>query len=199
MRIRRTLAPAVAITTALILTACSAGTSEVQSSDSASGSPTEILAAYDLGDLSTTDLIDHLDSMPVDDRPTDFVASVRPSQLLVTAADGTESSLPIPDDLFYLSVAPYINDTHECHFHSLTTCLGEIGNQEVRVKIVDQESGGVVVDQALTTFDNGFVGVWLPKGINAEVTVEYDGLTGSQEISTRTEEDATCVTTLQLT
>lgn len=30
-----------------------------------------------------------------------------------------------PDE-FYVSVTPYLEQTHDCFFHSRTTCLGEL-------------------------------------------------------------------------
>lgn len=104
----------------------------------------------------------------------------------------------MPADEFYVSFAPYVSRTHDCHFHSLTTCVGELQNAEVSVKITDDATGEVLVDDSLTTFDNGFVGLWLPRGIDATVTVEHDGKTASSPITTKGDDAATCVTTLHL-
>ena len=104
----------------------------------------------------------------------------------------------MPADEFYVSFAPYVSRTHDCHFHSLTTCVGELQNAEVSVKITDDATGEVLVDDSLTTFDNGFVGLWLPRGIDATVTVEHDGKTASSPITTQGDDAATCVTTLHL-
>ncbi|MDP9822944.1 hypothetical protein J2S59_002753 [Nocardioides massiliensis] len=71
----------------------------------------------------------------------------------------------MPEDRFYLAVAPYVDQTHECFYHSLTTCLGELDSADVRVKIVDEANDEVLVDEVRTTFDNGFLGFWLPRDI----------------------------------
>ncbi|WP_281366691.1 CueP family metal-binding protein [Nocardioides massiliensis] len=76
-----------------------------------------------------------------------------------------EVSLDVPEDRFYLAVAPYVDQTHECFYHSLTTCLGELDSADVRVKIVDEANDEVLVDEVRTTFDNGFLGFWLPRDI----------------------------------
>ena len=58
-------------------------------------------------------------------------------------------------------------------------------------------SGEVVVSKDTTTADNGFVGVWLPRG--GEFSVRIDSDQGSAEQTVKTgDEDPTCLTTLQL-
>src|SRR5690606_18913293 len=66
-------------------------------------------------------LVDELDATPVDQRPVGMMASVRPGELQLTGPDGRKARLALPTDRFYLSIAPYLQGTHECHFHSLTT------------------------------------------------------------------------------
>ncbi|GMA34464.1 CueP family metal-binding protein [Demequina litorisediminis] len=73
----------------------------------------------------------------------------------------------MPDDAFYVSLAPYVDTTHECYFHSLTTCTGEMQGEDIDVTVTDVETGEVLVDEAMTTFDNGFVGLWLPRDAEA--------------------------------
>ena len=48
--------------------------------------------------------------------------------------------------------------SHGCFYHSLTTCLGELDNEDIQVTITDEATGEVLVDEATTTFDNGFIG-----------------------------------------
>jgi hypothetical protein len=123
------------------------------------------------------------------------MASVRPDQLQLSD-DDEKVTLPMPGDRFYLSIAPYRDSTHECHFHSLTTCQGEMGDQDVHVKVVDA-SGQVLVDKEAVTNPNGFVGVWLPKGSSGTVEVSTPRGTGAQSFSTA-DDDATCMTTLRV-
>lgn len=156
----------------------------------------EFLAAHDLDGMDGEQVVDHLDRMPVTDRSTELMASVRADQLLLTDAE-QEVALPLAEGEFYLSVAPYVDRTHECFYHSLTTCRGELTNQDIDVRIVDDTSGEVLVDEEVTTFDNGFAGFWLPRDVDGTIEVTHDGLTGRSAFSSG-DEGATCLTTLQL-
>lgn len=185
---------------ALALTGCAApetsGTRE-----STPGQAAELLSAHGLGDLDGLDpqeLVDRLDLMPVEERPTDLMASVRPGALVLSdTTEGEEVELDLPEDLFYLSMAPYVDRTHDCFHHSLTSCMGELRGEEVTVTITDDADDTVLVEETAPTFDNGFVGYWLPSDIDATVTVEYEDRSGSTPISTGAD-DPTCLTTLAL-
>lgn len=156
-----------------------------------------LLAAYDLDGLGTVEVVDRLDRLRRADRPADLMASVRPDEVVVSAG-GDEVSLPVPADLFYLSVAPYVDQTHECFHHSLTTCTGELSATEVEVRIVDETRGDVLVEETRTTFANGFTGFWLPRGVAGTLEISYDGKRGETDFATDLE-SPTCLTTLQLT
>lgn len=197
------LAP-LAVLLAVTMTGCAGDTSDSGTEDpgtaasgSASGSGEEsaMLAEHGLDGMDTVEVIDHLDRLGGEDRPDDLMASVRPDEVVVASAE-QETSLQVPEDKFYLSVAPYVDRTHECFYHSLTTCQGELVAEDVDVEIVDTE-GNVLVDEARTTFENGFVGFWLPRDIEGTLRVTHDGKAG--EIDFATDDEApTCVTTLQL-
>ena len=108
-----------------------------------------------------------------------------------------ETSVPLSGaNEFYLSIAPFASQTHDCYFHSLATCKGELANTSVHVTITDA-AGATLVDADATTYANGFVGFWLPRDISGTVTVTVDGKTGSVPFATGAE-DATCLTTLQV-
>ena len=175
----------------LTLTACSSS-----SSSAPGGAEDGLLAEHGLAGKTAVQVIDALDRMPVAERPDDLMASVRVDELLVSD-DATEVALDIPDDRFYLSVAPYLTGTHDCFYHSLTTCKGELGGRDVDVTITSAD-GEVLVDRQVSTFDNGFVGFWLPRGVDATLEVSYQGKTGRTPISTGAD-DPTCLTTLRLT
>lgn len=136
--------------------------------------------------------------MPVADRPADLLASVKPRTVELSDGSGATASLALPDEQFYVSIAPYADRTHECFFHSLTTCLGEMPNEDIRVEVTDRASGAVLVDETVRTNDNGFLGLWLPRAVDATITLETGGRTTTSAISTH-DDDPTCVTTLQLT
>lgn len=194
------VAATATLAAALVLTGCTTASSPELTSPSTSSQPvdTEFLADHDLDGLDAAQVIERLDTMPVADRPADLIASVQPDALVLTDDQERETRLPMPDDEVYISVAPYREQTHDCYFHSLTTCLGELANTEVQVTLTS-EDGDVLLDEVRQTYDNGFVGIWVPRGIEATLTIEHEGQTGSATISTMTEDDATCITTLQLT
>ena len=109
-------------------------------------------------------------------RPLSVQASVRTDD--VVFSDGEqEITVPIPGDLVYVSVGPYVDQTHPCHFHALGGCQGEMVGEEVDVQIVDH-MGEVLVDETVTTRANGFVGYWLPKDAHGTVTITQGELTG---------------------
>lgn len=172
------------------------GAATTRTSAAASAAGEALLAKHALAGKSAVEVIDTLDRMPVEQRPTDLMASVRPDALLVSG-DGAEVALPIPEDRFYLSVAPYVDSTHECFNHSLTTCKGELGGEDVEVSLVEEGSGTVLVDGVKTVFDNGFVGFWLPRDTTGTLRISHDGKVAESTVST--DADApTCLTTMQL-
>ncbi|GEL46201.1 CueP family metal-binding protein [Cellulomonas hominis] len=193
---RRPALPALAAALLLALTAaCSPSPAEP--------TPTAVATADASADALDTyaamgaeDLIAALEATPLDERPADLLASVRPHEVLLSR-DGREVAVPAPEGKHYLSIAPYVSGTHDCFFHSLTTCTGELGGEQVAVTIVDDASGEVYVDETTTLHDNGFAGFWLPDGRTATVTVEADGRAGTATVSTG-DEDLTCLTSLRL-
>jgi hypothetical protein len=150
-----------------------------------------------LAALGAETLIASLEATPLDQRRTDLRASVRPDAVLLSDSTGAEVSVPVPEGKHYLSVAPYVTGTHDCFFHSLTTCTGELGGQQATVRIVDDETGDVYVDTTGPLEDNGFTGFWLPSGRTATVTVTVDGREGTATVRTG-EEDLTCLTSLRV-
>lgn len=157
-----------------------------------------LLEDHGFAGAGASEIIDQLEALPVVERPQDLIASVTATSLQLQDDAGREVELPLQSDQFYLSVAPFVESTHECTFHSLTTCRGELRTREVTVKVIDSSSGEVLEEGTRTTRDNGFLGLWLPRGIAAELTATLDELTGSASISTQSEDDLTCLTSLQL-
>jgi hypothetical protein len=164
----------------------------------ASADATVLLAEYGLAGKDTVQVIDHLDWLTLEQRPAaDLKASVRPHELALSHG-GRQASLAVPGDRFYLSVAPYVNKTHDCFHHSLTTCKGELAAEDVGVRIVDETHDEVLLDEVRTTFANGFVGFWLPRDINGTLQITYGSKSGRTKITTA-KESPTCLTTLRLT
>lgn len=169
---------------------------ESQSEENAQMTPADILAPYSLENRNVEDVVDALDQMPVDERPEDLIASVRIDQLELSTNEGS-AAMEMPEDKTYVSFAPYVDSTHPCTFHSLTTCLGEMRSTPIHIKITESGSKRVLVDERVKTFDNGFYGVWLPRNIDGEIEVTHEGKSGSADFSTKAD-GATCVTDLKL-
>ncbi|MGD7003830.1 CueP family metal-binding protein [Corynebacterium halotolerans] len=185
----------ITATLALTLTGCS--TVDSESTATGTESQADFLAAHDLGGMEGAEMIDHLDQMPVSQRPTDLLASVRTDELVLSDNDD-DVVVDLPENQTYVSIAPYVTQTHDCFYHSLTTCLGELGNENIQVTITDETTGEVLVDEETATFDNGFVGFWLPDEATGTIEITHEGRTGVTEFST-TDDGATCVTDLRLT
>ncbi|MDK8802500.1 CueP family metal-binding protein [Dermabacter hominis] len=180
---------------ALVLAGCSAADPEPTANETVSQDT--FLTTHGLADMDAVEIIDHLDRQKVNERPTDLIASVRADELLLSS-DDQEVVVDLPDNQTYVSIAPYLTSTHDCFYHSLTTCQGELANEDIQVTITDEATGEVLVDETTTTFDNGFIGFWLPDDVTGLIEVSYQGRTSTAEFST-TDDGATCVTDLRLT
>lgn len=197
---------AVAAALALTLGACASDDGDTNDSPSAAEQTTAaeqateesvLLEQYDIQGGDAVEVIDYMDRLGGDDRPAQLLASVRADHLLLAEGD-TEETLPIPEDRFYISIAPYVDSTHDCYYHSLTTCQGELVEEELDIEVRDETNGEVLLDETVTTFENGFYGFWVPRDIEGTITIEHGGRTGELEFTTD-EEAATCLTTMQLT
>ncbi len=171
---------------------------------SGAGAPAESAAVADGTDLLATlglegstgrEVVETLDRSDAE-RPLLVGASVRYDEVLLS--DGvTEQSLPIEGDDFYLSLAPYETSTHDCYYHNLSTCRGELSGEDVHVTIT-ADDGEVLVDEDATTYANGFVGFWVPRDLTGTIVVTQDGRTAQSAFSSGSD-GGTCVTTLKLT
>ena len=160
----------------------------------ANQSEAAFLEKYELSGLTVEEIVHKLDSTTSD--PTGLSASIT-SDNLILMDNSNEVKLTLPKDKFYLSFAPYITQTHPCGTHSLTGCRGELIEQEIQVIITDSE-GKEVVNSDLTTMANGFVGVWLPRNIDAAIIVNYNNLVAQAPINTFAGSDTCLTTPLQL-
>lgn len=123
-------------------------------------------------------------------------ASITSHQLIVTEEDDNESTYELPEDEFFVSIAPYIEDTHPCAIHSLTGCQGEMVEEEFHVYIED-EDGNEIVNETMQSLENGFIDLWLPRDKTYNTTITYDDKTVESEFSTF-ENDDTCIASMQL-
>lgn len=115
---------------------------------------------------------------------------------LVVILDDERVSVDMPKDEFYLSVAPYIELTHECVFHSATGCRGELKQEEFFVEFIDID-GNVIISESMMSMSNGFIDLWLPRDVEGTLTITQGELSVVKVISTEAGEP-TCETTMQL-
>src|SRR5690625_1726459 len=95
----------------------------------------ELVQAYSVGDIE------------------DESASITSTALIVTDSEENEEIYPLPQDEFFVSIAPYIDETHPCTNHSLTGCQGELVEKEFDIFIEDTE-GNVVIEDTIKTEEN---------------------------------------------
>lgn len=185
----------------LVLTGCGADPVTGEGLETTEGAITQeaggdLLAAHGLEGLTGQEIVDELDSDPRP-RPLPVAASVYGDEVVVMD-EAQEVALPIDGDEFYVSFAPYQTFTHPCTYHALGGCQGEMVEEDFDVTITSDD-GEVLFDQQVTSWANGFIGVWLPRDVNATLEVSYaDGTAGAVPISTF-DGDPTCVTTIELT
>lgn len=122
--------------------------------------------------------------------------SVTGTQLIITEENGEEIVHALPEDEFFVSIAPFKTETHPCTFHSLTGCQGELDSESFDVRIEDS-TGNVVIDETMETGANGFIDMWLPRHDTFSVTISQGNEKTTAEISTE-DDSPTCITTMQL-
>ena len=180
---------------AFLLTGCAAA-NDSPSATSASGA--EILVENGLEGLDVRELVETLDAIPLDDRTETLTTSITAEMVTLTDQHEHATEVRLPSDEIYVSVAPYRSQTHDCYYHSPTGCLGELRNADVAVTVTDATTGETIVDEELRTLDNGFVGIWLPRGIETSISITHDGQTATSELSTVGDDAQTCLTTMRL-
>ncbi|CNH43708.1 copper-binding periplasmic metallochaperone CueP [Yersinia pekkanenii] len=167
--------------------------SQFASAQSVSAAETEFLTQHGLAGKTTEQMIETIDQLK-QERPLAYSASVTGTEL--TLSDGQQQYTFPLGDKFYLSFAPFVNQTHPCFNHSLSGCRGELANTPFDVKITDK-TGKVIMQDTLTSYQNGFIGVWLPRNTEGTIEVSYQGVKGRSPFATHAESQ-TCMTTLQL-
>lgn len=123
-------------------------------------------------------------------------ASINSHQLIVAVEGAKPVTYALPDDEFFVSIAPFKQKTHPCAIHSLTGCQGELVNEAFEVYIADTD-GNEIIHQTMTTLSNGFIDLWLPRNRTYHVVIKQGNHIAESELSTF-EGDNTCVTTMQL-
>ncbi|WP_087974104.1 CueP family metal-binding protein [Oceanobacillus rekensis] len=171
---------AIAILAAVVLTAC--GADDTVKGESSQENETEnmkeLVRDYSTGNLKAE------------------AASITSHQLMVNDNNGNELVYDLPADDFFVSIAPYVNETHPCTNHSLTSCQGEMTEEVFDIYIEDME-GNVIIDETMKSQSNGFVDLWLPRDKTYRVKIKHEGQMIESELSTF-KGDKTCITTMQL-
>ncbi len=124
-------------------------------------------------------------------------ASITSEQLVITEKNGGQTVYDLPKDEFFVSVAPFVTNTHPCAVHNLVSCRGEMAGETFDVAIIEDASGDVVLDGPVRAGANGFIDLWLPRDKTYAITVAHEGKSSTSTLSTFQGDD-TCVTTLQL-
>lgn len=124
-------------------------------------------------------------------------ASINATQLIVTDKGNQTTTYDLPEKEFFLSIAPYVEQTHPCAIHSLTGCQGEMKNKKFIVTIHDSEGNTLMKDAEMKAGSNGFMDFWLARDKSYLIRVVHDGKVAETQLSTY-EEDNTCITTMQL-
>jgi hypothetical protein len=110
--------------------------------------------------------------------------------------DGEQVNIPLGNDEVAIAVAPYRMSTHPCSEHSVTGCSGELAKMEFSVMVTDAE-GSVVLSETISTGDNGFFELWLPRDQTLELVVSSSLGTARRDVSTYID-SPTCITDMQL-
>lgn len=151
---------------------------------------TRMLLKYELNGLSVKGMVNKLDS--ITNEKYGLNASIT-STTLILYDNEKQYEFKLPKDEFYVSFAPYLNEIHPCQTHNLVSCRGELFNKEFDVSIVKKD-GTIILDQKVKSMNSGFIGLWLPRDIEATLTINYKGTSVSKPLTTFAKSD-TCITT----
>ncbi|OHE26018.1 MAG: hypothetical protein A2Y45_00835 [Tenericutes bacterium GWC2_34_14] len=152
------------------------------------------LETYNLDGMNLKNVIQTLEATAAE--AEGFNASITGSHLILSDQDESYE-IELPAGEFYLSIAPYINQTHPCSNHNLVTCRGEMKSETFHVIITDLDTNEVVIDANYESTPQGFFGLWLEQNKNYQIVINYDGMTQTETLFT-SKESNTCLTTMQL-
>lgn len=147
----------------------------------------DLLEAYAFSNMNIVELIDTLEN---DSYGSKVQASIGEDTLALNL-EGEAYAFSIPNDFFYISFAPYINQTHECYTHSLTGCQGELIYKDMLIGIYDSK-GNLIEEKTMNTGDDGFIGLYLDRFVQYQIKVSYQGL--NSQFLVDTSSDQTCFT-----
>jgi len=126
----------------------------------------------------------------------DVVTFVTPEKVNFKFKDGQMISVPLPDDVMMVSIAPYINKTHACATHYISSCDAEL--KSINIKVLAVTAGGkTLINKTMRTAPTGFLDLWLPRNQAINITVSAKGKSATGKIFTN-RDSKTCETTLKL-
>lgn len=105
--------------------------------------------------------------------------------------------IDMPDDLFLVSIAPYINNTHTWVTHSFSGCVGEMNNKKFKITLIDEKGKYLYNNEEIKTGDNGFMNLWITKDKTFTVLIEHDDKNVEFSLTTN-KNSPTCITTAKL-
>lgn len=123
-------------------------------------------------------------------------ASITPQELTIVDSKGNEKLYEFTGEEFFVSIEPYVNQTHPCTYHSLTGCQGEMAKKEFKVYIKDS-NGNIVINKKMMSQENGFIDLWVPRNENYSIIITHNGKKVESQFSTFND-DPTCLTNMQL-
>jgi hypothetical protein len=126
----------------------------------------------------------------------DVVTFVTPEKVNFKFKDGQIISIPLPDDVMMVSIAPYINKTHACVTHYISSCDAELKSTNIKVVAVTA-NGKTLINKTMKTAPTGFLDLWLPRNQAISITVSAKGKSATGKIFTN-KDSKTCETTLKL-
>lgn len=134
----------------------------------------------------------HLYGTEKPDGETAFITS----EYLVVENKENKTKYSLPEEEFFVSIAPYTINTHPWTNHNLTGCQGELANKEFKV-VITNDLGEEILKETLTSHDNGFIDLWLPRDTEYEVSIEHNGKSAKSKLRTYKNSN-TCITTMKL-
>src|SRR5665647_664789 len=125
----------------------------------------------------------------------DVVTFVTPDKVNFKFKDGQVISIPLPDDTMMVSIAPYIDKTHTCATHYVSSCDAEL--KSTNIKVIAVTTGGkTLINKTMKTAATGFLDLWLPRNQAINITVSAKGKSATGKIFTH-RDSKTCETTLK--
>jgi len=113
-----------------------------------------------------------------------------------TWPDGRRAEVPMLKDAVYIAIAPYVNRTHPCINHVPSSCQAEMAGETFQVSVLDAK-GATVFAGPVKALANGFIELWIPRGLGLLVQVDHRSGRATRLLSTQAGAP-TCITDMQL-